>query len=105
MPNMACLKRDNVIETIDDISVIICAYTEERWSDLVAAVESVQKQTLSPREIIVVIDHNPGLLKRAREHVSGVVTIENADARGLRGARNSGIAVAQGQIIAFLDDD
>src|SRR5437870_245449 len=105
MPNMACLKRDNVIETIDDISVIICAYTEERWNDLVAAIESVQQQTLPPREIIVVVDHNPNLLERTRQQGSRVVIVENMEARGLRGARNSGLTVAQGNIIAFLDDD
>ena len=89
----------------EDISVIICAYTEARWDDLVTAVESVQKQTLPPKEIIVVIDHNPRLLKRAREHLSCVVVIENKEANGLSGARNSGVAVAKSQIIAFLDDD
>jgi glucosyl-dolichyl phosphate glucuronosyltransferase len=92
-------------QTVYDISVIICAYTEDRWNDLIAAIESVQQQTLPPREIIVVIDHNPGLLKRVREQVPGVVVVENIEARGLRGARNSGITVAQGKIIAFLDDD
>ena len=102
---MACLMRDDVIETIDDISVIICAYTEERWNDLVAAVESVQKQILPPREIIVVIDHNPNLMERTRQQVPGVTVVENMEALGLSGARNSGIAVAKSQIIAFLDDD
>lgn len=92
-------------QAVHDISVIICAYTEKRWNDLGAAVESVQRQTLSPKEIIVVIDHNPGLLRRVQELIPGVVVVENKEARGLRGARNSGIAVAQGQIIAFLDDD
>ncbi len=87
------------------ISVIICAYTEDRWDDLVGAVESVKRQRLPPSEVILVIDHNPGLLKRVREHLAGVVVVENVEARGLRGARNSGITVAQGQIIAFLDDD
>jgi glucosyl-dolichyl phosphate glucuronosyltransferase len=91
--------------TIDDISVIICAYTEERWSDLVAAVESVQKQILPPREIIVVIDHNPNLMERTLRQVPGVIVVENMEALGLSGARNSGIAVAKSQIIAFLDDD
>src|SRR5437660_7446995 len=90
---------------MQDISVIICAYTEDRWGDLVAAVESVQLQTLQPREIIVVVDHNPGLLKRAQEHLLDVVVVENSRTRGLSGARNSGIAVAKGNIIAFLDDD
>src|SRR5712691_2151859 len=89
----------------DDISVIICAYTEDRWDDLIAAVESVRRQTLSPAEIIVVIDYNPHLLKRAQEQLLDAVLVENRRPRGISGARNSGIAVAKGNIIAFLDDD
>ncbi len=92
-------------QIIQDISVILCAYTEDRWNDLLAAIGSVQRQTFLPREIIVVIDHNQALLERVREQVPGVVTVENTEVRGLRGARNSGIAVARGEIIAFLDDD
>ncbi len=88
-----------------DISVVICAYSEKRWHDLQAAVKSIQQQTLLPGEIILVIDHNPGLLKQVREHIPGVVVVENMEAHGLSGARNSGIAVAKSQIIAFLDDD
>ena len=92
-------------QTVYDISVIICAYTEDRWDDLVASVESVQQQTLSPKEIIVVVDHNPNLLKRVREHIAGVLAVENREVKGLSGARNSGVTVAQGAVIAFLDDD
>ncbi len=92
-------------QTAHTISVIICAYTEDRWNDLVTAVGSVQRQTLPFDEIIVVIDHNPSLLERAREHLASVVVVENTEARGLSGARNSGIAVAQSRIVAFLDDD
>ncbi len=88
-----------------DISVIICAYTEDRWGDLVMAVESVQHQTVLPREVIIVIDHNLALLERVREHLPSVMVVENREARGLSGARNSGIAAAQGAVIAFLDDD
>lgn len=94
-----------MIDAILDVSVIICAYTEERWNDLVAAVESVQRQSTSPREIIVVIDHNMRLLERVRTHMPGITVIENSEPQGLSGARNSGIAVAQGALIAFLDDD
>lgn len=88
-----------------EISVVICAYTEKRWDDLVAAVESVQRQTLSSKEIVVVIDHNPALLRRVQENLSGVIAIENGGDKGLSGARNSGWSTAQGEIVAFLDDD
>ncbi len=86
------------------ISVLICAYTEERWGDLVAAVDSVRRQTLLPLEIIVVIDHNPALLARAQASLPATV-IANTDERGLSGARNTGIAVARGDVIAFMDED
>lgn len=87
------------------VSVIICAYAEERWANLVAAIGSVREQCVPPPEIVVVVDHNPALLARARSRLPGVVTVENQQPRGLSGARNSGIAAARGAIIAFLDDD
>lgn len=89
-------------------SVVICAYTEERWSDLLASVSSVQQQTLQANQIIVVIDHNPALLERLQkqwEDQKDLVLTENEGQKGLSGARNSGIAKAKGDIIAFLDDD
>jgi glycosyltransferase involved in cell wall biosynthesis len=87
------------------ISVIICAYTEERWYNLVAAVESLRNQTCVPEEIIIVIDHNETLLSRARDYFTDVVVIENKEEKGLSGSRNSGIKIAHGSLIAFLDDD
>lgn len=88
-----------------DISVVICAYTEKRWDDLVLAVASLHQQTHQPREVIVVIDHNPQLWQKACAELRDVILLENNEAQGLSGARNCGIAQAQGAIIAFLDDD
>lgn len=87
------------------ISVIICAYTNERWDCLVAGIESLHNQTLPPTEIIVVIDHNPELFERVQQHISGITVIENKASRGLAGSRNTGLTIAQGEYIAFLDDD
>jgi len=94
-----------VIQAVGQISVIICAYTEDRFHDLIAAVESVLRQTCPPNEIIVVIDHNSTLVKRVQDHISGIIVVENTEVRGLSGARNSGIAIAKSPFIAFLDDD
>lgn len=87
------------------ISVVICAYTEKRLHELLAALKSARAQTLEPREVIVVIDHNPVLLQRVRENCADVILIENSRDKGLSGARNSGWERAQGEIVAFLDDD
>jgi glycosyltransferase involved in cell wall biosynthesis len=87
------------------VSVVVCAYTLDRWDDLAAAVESLSRQTRAPGEIIAVIDHNAQLFERARAAWPSVIVLENAEARGLSGARNTGIAAATGDIIAFLDDD
>ena len=93
---------------MDDVSVIICVYTEDRWDDLLAAVDSALKQSLPPAEVIVVVDHNPRLLLRLRARMAGtegVTVLANARTRGLSGGRNTGLARARSGIVAFLDDD
>ncbi len=87
------------------VSVIVCAYTDQRWDQMLAALDSLQHQTLAPREIILVIDHNPVLLERASAATRDVIVIDNREERGLSGARNSGMAVATGDILAFMDED
>ena len=87
-----------------DAAVIVCAYTEERWRDTVAAVESLRRQTVTPAEIVLVVDHNERLLARARE-LPGVLALANSHAAGAAGARNTGIAATRAAVVAFLDDD
>lgn len=86
-------------------SVVVCAYTERRWDDLVAAVDSLKAQTEPPHEIILSIDHNPELYARAVAELPGTVVVENRGRQGLSDARNAGLAAASGDIVAFLDDD
>ncbi|MDN3359203.1 glycosyltransferase family 2 protein [Actinomadura sp. DC4] len=87
------------------ISVVICAYTENRWDDVLAAVGSVHAQSLPAHEVVVVVDHNPALLGRLRPALPGVRVIPNSGPRGLSGGKNAGVAAATGDVIAFLDDD
>ncbi|NVM99921.1 glycosyltransferase family 2 protein [Arthrobacter sp. SDTb3-6] len=86
-------------------SVVICAYTEDRWAWLQQAIESVQAQTAAAHELIIVVDHNQPLQKRLLHHLTGAYVLENNGAKGLSGARNTGVLAATGEIIAFLDDD
>lgn len=89
-------------------SVVVCAYTEERWADILAAVASVRAQRLPARETLLVVDHNPALLGRlaARYAADPAVTVlANAGERGLSAGRNTGVAASSAPLVAFLDDD
>jgi glycosyltransferase involved in cell wall biosynthesis len=87
------------------VTVIICAYTLERWDALKNAVGSCLAQTRRPDQVVVVVDHNDELLERATAELEGVVVLANASAKGLSGARNTGVEASSGDVIAFLDDD
>jgi hypothetical protein len=86
-------------------AVVICAYTEKRWAETLAAVASVQAQQPPPAELIVVVDNNPALLARLTEQLPGVQVVANRRERGLSGARNTGVDRAASDVVVFLDDD
>jgi GT2 family glycosyltransferase len=88
------------------VSVIICCYTRERLQDMRDAVASVQRQTRPPEEIIVAVDTNRDLHERLQSDFGEPIKVVlNAGVRGLSATRNVGIAAAQGDLVAFLDDD
>ena len=87
-------------------TVVICVYTEQRWDDIVAAVDSVRDQDVPAAEVLVVVDHNPQLLDRARAAFTDPVRVlPNTARQGLSGARNTAVAAAAGDVVVFLDDD
>lgn len=85
--------------------MIICAFTERRWADTLAAVASVEAQSHPALETILVVDYNPSLYARLEAELPGVTVVPNQQAAGLSGGKNTGVDLAQGDIIAFLDDD
>jgi glycosyltransferase involved in cell wall biosynthesis len=87
------------------ISVLICAYTRDRLEVLSEAIDSLRAQTLPPREILLVIDHAPELLEDALQLWPDLKIVPNREKQGLSGARNTGVAEASGEVVAFLDDD
>ena len=91
-------------------TVVVCAYTEDRWERLTQAIRSIVAQQPVPAQVVVVIDHNESLLHRVRGHVeeaglSGVEVVSNRFTQGLSGARNTGLEHARSEIVAFIDDD
>jgi GT2 family glycosyltransferase len=86
-------------------SVIVCAYTEERWPQIHMALGSVAGQTVPPCQVIVVADSSPALYDRLDAEYPDFDVVHNEFERGLSGARNTGVKHAAGEIIVFLDDD
>ncbi len=87
------------------LTVVVCAFTLDRWDDLEDAIGSLCRQSYAPDEIILVIDHCEELAEKSRHRFPGIRIVENSERRGLSGARNTGTRAARGDVVAFLDDD
>jgi glycosyltransferase involved in cell wall biosynthesis len=87
------------------LSVVITTYSPRRWETLVECVRAVQQQSLSPHEIVVVVDNNPGLLARAAERFPDVRVVASSGRAGVSSARNAGVQCTTGDVVAFVDDD
>ena len=87
------------------MSVVICTYADWRWDDLRRAGRSVERQLAAGDELVLVIDHNDALLDRATLEFPAARVVPNAGKQGLSDARNTGVEVSRGDLVAFLDDD
>ncbi|MBK7500132.1 MAG: glycosyltransferase [Ignavibacteriales bacterium] len=85
-------------------SVIITTYN--RPSQLKSAIESVLNQTITNLELIVVNDGGAGIEEQLCDFNDDRIKIINrSENGGPAAARNSGINIAKGMYISFLDDD
>ncbi len=92
------------------LSIIITSYTMDRLEDILGLLDSIKKQTYSNFETIFVAERSVELLNKVRAYASekdalNLKVIFNDGETGLSAARNLGIKEAQGNIIAFVDDD
>jgi glycosyltransferase involved in cell wall biosynthesis len=95
------------------VSVIVCAYTLERWDLLGRSLESLTVQDVQPIEVILCIDHNVELYERCVSEFLPRFTeapwhfsvIQNKYASRLGGARTTAAEIATGDVLAFIDDD
>jgi GT2 family glycosyltransferase len=87
------------------VSVVIACHTEDRWDQILSAVESARNQQPSPDAVVVSVDHAPDLYQRLVKELPGVTIVENRLTKGASGTRNTGASETRTPFIAFLDDD
>lgn len=88
------------------VSIIVPVYNVERY--LRECLDSLQRQTLKDIEVILVNDGSTdGSCEIAREYVANNrnFTLINRENGGLSAARNTGLDLAQGEYVYFLDSD
>ena len=89
------------------VSVIMPAYNAAAYVE--EAIRSVQEQTISDWELIVVddrsTDHSFDLMQQAAAKDPRIKAYRNEKNMGVARTRNFGISVSQGQYVAFLDSD
>lgn len=90
------------------ISVIVPVYNGQNY--IINCIESIEKQTYSPLEIIVVDD---GSIDDTKNVLEGYISVSNysnirligLDDLGVSAARNAGIRASSGELISFVDAD
>ena len=88
------------------VSVIICAYSLDRFTDILEAVSSALTQKPGPHEVIVAVDYHRELFEQLTHALpKEAFLVVNEGEKGLSDTRNTGIRAATGNIIAFIDDD
>ena len=79
-------------DRLNSLTVIVCAYADDRWETLGRAIGMALKQMSTDDQLIVVVDHNEPLLERCRAAFGDCVVLANTQRRGLSGARKHGAA-------------
>lgn len=89
------------------ISIVVPVYRSEEF--LRDAIKSIQAQTFSDFELILVDDSSPDksgqICDEAAKNDFRIKVLHMEKNRGICGARNAGLAAATGEYIAFCDDD
>lgn len=94
-----------------ELSVIICAYNEE--SHLLKCLESLKHQNYDKAKFEIIImdnesdDRTPKIAKEFTKHNKSLLNVQYFRIKhvGLSASRNTGISLAQGKIISFVDGD
>lgn len=84
-------------------SIIMPAYNAEK--EIEKSIKSVLKQSFKDYELIVVNDYSTDNTKEIVEKYKNIKLINHKENKKAGGARNTGIDIAKGDYIVFLDSD
>ena len=87
------------------ISVVVCAYTMERFDQTRHCLASILAGDRHPDEVLLIVDENPMLRERLREVLPPEVRVFDGDGHGISDARTMALRIAIGSVVAFIDDD
>lgn len=92
------------------ISIITPCYTAKRLKDIFELLDSIQVQTYKNIEVLIVAERSLELADSIRRYAEeksypNVQVLYNEEEWGSYSSRNLGIRQAQGNILAFIDDD
>jgi glycosyltransferase involved in cell wall biosynthesis len=83
---------------------VVVPTTGKHWAYLLAALESIEGQSVPPTRIIAVVDGDHGVAERLQQR-GGLDVLLHETRRGEAAARQTGITAATSSWTAFLDDD
>ncbi len=103
----ACLQ--GALSNNPTVSVIICTYN--RPQSLSTCLESLEKQTIIPYEVVIVVDG--GINSEVQEIIDSfkandrlpIVQVTNNERNGTAVSMKIGAETASGEIVAYIDDD
>jgi GT2 family glycosyltransferase len=87
-----------------DLSVVVCSYNRYALvTDSANAIET--SSSFDPETMELIIVENTPPARRQKFSLGPHARVVICDETGLSNARNAGIAAAEGEIVAFVDDD
>jgi glycosyltransferase involved in cell wall biosynthesis len=89
-----------------DLSVVVCTYNRyDALADCLRALRAEAQTAAASAYQVIVVDNTPEPLRRVTIDSSEIAYWIVCNEVGLSNARNAGIAAAQSDIVAFVDDD
>lgn len=100
----------DIFQTSDrmEVSVVVCTYSMDRYPDFAEAVGSALSQTYNPVELVLISDGNDTVAEQMRHDFGDRESVRihnNEENRGISYSRTRGAELANGELVAFLDDD